>query len=61
MVSVYMTLGEGDAGANTGAGAGLPPMPAQDFTFDAQQLSPDFLQAMRNPVLHFPSAFAHQF
>ncbi|RDX48083.1 hypothetical protein OH76DRAFT_1472701 [Lentinus brumalis] len=32
-----------------------------EFTFDVQQFSPDFLQAMRDPVIHFPSAFAHQY
>ncbi|TFK83713.1 hypothetical protein K466DRAFT_665640 [Polyporus arcularius HHB13444] len=32
-----------------------------EFTFGVQQFSPDFLQAMRDPVIHFPSAFAHQY
>ncbi|CCM05010.1 uncharacterized protein FIBRA_07209 [Fibroporia radiculosa] len=31
-------------------------MPSQSFTFGERHYSPDFLQAMRDPVLHFPSA-----
>ncbi|RPD78524.1 hypothetical protein L226DRAFT_503037 [Lentinus tigrinus ALCF2SS1-7] len=34
---------------------------SNEFTFGPQQFSPDFMQAMRDPVLHFPSAFAHQY
>ncbi|KAI0697737.1 fungal-specific transcription factor domain-containing protein [Cerioporus squamosus] len=34
---------------------------ADEFTFSPQQFSPDFLQAMRDPVIHFPSAFVHQY
>ena len=40
--------------------AGATGMPSQDFTFTTQHFSPEFLQAMRDPVIHFPSAFAHQ-
>ena len=36
-------------------------VPSNEFTFGPQQFSPDFMQAMRDPVLHFPSAFAHQY
>nr|VWO96875.1 Fungal_trans domain-containing protein [Ganoderma boninense] len=35
-------------------------MPSQDFTFTTQQFSSEFLQAMRDPMIHFPSAFANQ-
>ncbi|KAH9944687.1 fungal-specific transcription factor domain-containing protein [Amylocystis lapponica] len=35
-------------------GAGVP---SQEFTFDARQFSPDFMQGIRDPVLHFPSIF----
>ncbi|KAI0666677.1 fungal-specific transcription factor domain-containing protein [Trametes maxima] len=41
-----------------GQGAGLP---SQEFTFGQEHFSIEFLQAMRNPMLHFPSAFAHQY
>lgn len=42
------------------AGHGAPGLPSQNFTFATQHFSPEFLQAMRDPVIHFPSAFAHQ-
>ncbi|TFY63720.1 hypothetical protein EVJ58_g3080 [Rhodofomes roseus] len=32
-------------------------MPSQSFTFTQEQFSQDFLQGMRDPVLHFPSAY----
>ncbi|KZT04585.1 uncharacterized protein LAESUDRAFT_715402 [Laetiporus sulphureus 93-53] len=32
-------------------------IPSQSFTFGQQHLSPDFLHGIRDPVLHFPSAF----
>ncbi|KAI1791308.1 fungal-specific transcription factor domain-containing protein [Ganoderma leucocontextum] len=41
-------------------GAGAAGLPSQDFTFTTQHFSPEFLQAMRDPVIHFPSVFAHQ-
>ncbi|KAH9894837.1 fungal-specific transcription factor domain-containing protein [Cubamyces lactineus] len=45
-----------------GDGAGMAPgLPSQEFTFDQQHFSPEFLQAMRDPMLHFPSVFAHQY
>ncbi|KAI0915794.1 hypothetical protein AcV5_003616 [Taiwanofungus camphoratus] len=34
-------------------------MPSQPFTFSQQQFSPDFVQGMRDPVLHFPSPSSH--
>ena len=36
-------------------------MAAHDFNFSQQHFSHEFLQAMRDPVLHFPSTFAHQY
>ena len=42
-------------------GLGMHALPSQDFTFGTQHFSPDFLQGMRNPVIHFPSAFAHHY
>ncbi|KAI8994086.1 fungal-specific transcription factor domain-containing protein [Trametes punicea] len=43
-------------------GAGVPSaLPNQNFTFSQEHFSPQFLQAMRDPMLHFPSAFAHQY
>ncbi|KAI0656534.1 fungal-specific transcription factor domain-containing protein [Cubamyces menziesii] len=45
-----------------GTGAGMVSgLPSQEFTFDQQHFSPEFLQAMRDPMLHFPSVFAHQY
>ncbi len=41
------------------AGPGAVGLPSQDFTFTTQHFSPAVLQAMRDPVIHFPSAFAH--
>ena len=35
-------------------------LPSQEFTFNTQHFSPEFLQAMRDPAVHFPSVFAHQ-
>ncbi|KAI0766865.1 fungal-specific transcription factor domain-containing protein [Trametes elegans] len=44
-----------------GTSAGVPAsLPSQDFTFGQQHFSPEFLQAMRDPMIHFPSVFAHQ-
>ena len=51
---------EPDARAG-GIAAGAAGLPSQAFTFGTQHFSPDFLQAMRDPVLHFPSVFAHQY
>ncbi|KAI0373611.1 hypothetical protein BV20DRAFT_937410 [Pilatotrama ljubarskyi] len=54
------TDGPGMAGSpgSTGLPHGLP---SQDFTFNQQHFSPEFLQAMRDPIIHFPSVFAHQY
>ncbi|KAL7281031.1 hypothetical protein ACG7TL_004333 [Trametes sanguinea] len=35
-------------------------LPSQEFTFGQEHFTPEFLQAMRDPVLHFPSVFAPQ-
>ncbi|KAI9059123.1 hypothetical protein FKP32DRAFT_1580451 [Trametes sanguinea] len=45
------------ASGSAGVAQGLP---NQDFTFGQEHFTPEFLQAMRDPVLHFPSVFAHQ-
>ncbi|EIW62469.1 uncharacterized protein TRAVEDRAFT_160349 [Trametes versicolor FP-101664 SS1] len=49
----------GGAGTSDGVVHGGVAMPQGDFTFDQQHFSPEFLQAMRDPMLHFPSAFSH--
>ena len=60
----------GQVGQLPRAGAGANPetmlqtasvgLPSQEFTFNTQHFSPEFLQAMRDPAVHFPSVFAHQ-
>lgn len=51
----------GGAGTSDGVVHGGVAMPQGDFTFDQQHFSPEFLQAMRDPMLHFPSAFSHMY
>lgn len=36
-------------------------VPQSEFTFGQQHFSPEFLQAMRFPMLHFPSVFTHMY
>ncbi|KAI0633886.1 fungal-specific transcription factor domain-containing protein [Trametes polyzona] len=36
-------------------------VPQGEFTFGQQHFSPEFLQAMRDPMLHFPSAFGRMY
>ncbi|KAL6307843.1 hypothetical protein BKA93DRAFT_822824 [Sparassis latifolia] len=35
-------------------------MPSQPFTFGQQQFAPEFMQAIRDPILHFPTAYPAQ-
>lgn len=42
-----------------GSSGGMRGVPSQPFTFGTQHFSQDFLQGMRDPVIHFPSVFAH--
>ncbi|KAI0351048.1 hypothetical protein OH77DRAFT_1593133 [Trametes cingulata] len=46
---------------NPGSASLSHTLPSQDFTFGQQHFSPEFLQAMRDPIIHFPSVFAHQY
>ncbi|KAI0818484.1 fungal-specific transcription factor domain-containing protein [Trametes gibbosa] len=52
--------GYGPTGAGGAGGAGRS-VPQGEFTFGQQHFSPEFLQAMRDPMLHFPSVFAHMY
>ncbi|TBU44710.1 fungal-specific transcription factor domain-containing protein [Dichomitus squalens] len=50
----------GVAGSGVMPQTGAAGLPSQEFTFTTQHFTPEFLQAMRDPMLHFPSVFAHQ-
>ncbi|CDO77633.1 hypothetical protein BN946_scf184946.g27 [Trametes cinnabarina] len=54
-------MSAGSAPGGPGPGGGVAPtLPNQEFTFGHEHFSSEFLQAMRDPVLHFPSVFLHQ-
>ncbi|KAI0644458.1 fungal-specific transcription factor domain-containing protein [Trametes meyenii] len=67
--SAQPPFSQGTVGNDSRSGPGAQPqvasggaaLPSQEFTFGQEHFSTEFLQAMRNPMLQFPSAFAHQY
>ncbi|GBE81567.1 Nitrogen assimilation transcription factor nit-4 [Sparassis crispa] len=50
----------GGAESQRGHHDGFRGMPSQPFTFGQQQFAPEFMQAIRDPILHFPTAYPAQ-